>query len=55
METEQRLSRLTGWVIAAEQSGARYGLRLSGSALAPDRGESHRAACLQALALHGIA
>jgi uncharacterized protein (DUF58 family) len=55
METEQRLSRLTGWVIAAEQSGARYGLRLPGSALAPDRGESHRAACLQALALHGIA
>jgi uncharacterized protein (DUF58 family) len=55
METEQRLSRLTGWVIAAELSGARYGLRLPGSALAPDRGESHRAACLQALALHGIA
>lgn len=54
METEQRLSRLAGWVIAAELSGARYGLRLPGCALAPDRGESHRAACLRALALHGI-
>jgi uncharacterized protein (DUF58 family) len=54
MQTEQRLSRLAGWVIAAEQSGARYGLRLPGCALAPERGESHRAACLRALALHGI-
>lgn len=54
MDTEQRLSRLAGWVIAAELSGARYGLRLPGCALAPDRGESHRAACLRALALHGI-
>lgn len=54
MESEQRLSRLAGWVIAAEQSGSRYGLRLPGRALAPDQGELHRAACLQALALHGI-
>lgn len=54
MQTEQRLSRLAGWVIAAELSGARYGLRLPGCALAPERGESHRAACLRALALHGI-
>lgn len=54
METEQRLSRLAGWVIVAELSGARYGLRLPGCTLAPERGESHRAACLRALALHGI-
>jgi uncharacterized protein (DUF58 family) len=54
MQTEQRLSRLAGWVNAAELSGARYGLRLPGCALAPERGESHRAACLRALALHGI-
>lgn len=54
LETEQRLSRLAGWVVAAELSGARYGLRVPGCALAPDRGESHRAACLRALALHGI-
>jgi len=52
--TEQRLSRLAGWVLAAERSGARYGLRLPTRALAPERGAAHCAACLQALALHGI-
>lgn len=51
--TEERLSRLAGWVIAAERDGLRYGLRLPGVAIAPDRGAPHRAACLQALALHG--
>jgi uncharacterized protein (DUF58 family) len=54
LDAEQRLSRLAGWVLAAEQAGARYGLRLPGRALAPDHGEAHRAACLQALALHGV-
>jgi uncharacterized protein (DUF58 family) len=55
LDAEQRLSRLAGWVLAAEQAGARYGLRLPALAVAPDRGDAHRAACLQALALHGIA
>ncbi|MDH5577372.1 MAG: DUF58 domain-containing protein [Betaproteobacteria bacterium] len=55
LDAEQRLSRLAGWVLAAEQSGARYGLRLPGCTLAPDRGDAHHAACLQALALYGIA
>jgi uncharacterized protein (DUF58 family) len=50
---EQRLSRLAGWVLAAERSGVTYGLRLPGSEIAPGRGELHRTACLQALALHG--
>lgn len=54
LDGEQRLSRLTGWVLAAEQSGTRYGLRLPGRELTPDRGERHCSACLQALALHGI-
>jgi uncharacterized protein (DUF58 family) len=49
---EQRLSRLAGWVLAAERAGALYGLRLPGSEIAPGRGEAHRAACLEALALH---
>lgn len=53
LDTEQRLSQLTGWVLAAEQAGARYGLRLPGRELAPERGAPHRAACLQALALYG--
>jgi uncharacterized protein (DUF58 family) len=49
---EARLSRLAGWVIAAERGGAHYGLRLPGREIAPGRGESHRAACLEALALY---
>ena len=49
---EQRLSRLAGWVLAAERGGARYGLRLPGVEIAPARGDSHAAACLQALALY---
>jgi uncharacterized protein (DUF58 family) len=50
---EQRLSRLAGWVLAAERGGALYGLRIPGAEIAPGRGDSHAAACLQALALHG--
>jgi uncharacterized protein (DUF58 family) len=49
---EQRLSRLAGWVLAAERGGAHYGLRLPGSEIAPGRGDSHAATCLQALALY---
>ncbi len=48
---EARLSRLTGWVLAAERSGAHYGLRLAGAQIAPSRGDAHRSACLEALAL----
>ena len=51
--TEERLSRLASWVLAAERDGLRYGLRLPGVEIPPDHGASHRAACLQALALHG--
>ena len=49
---EQRLSRLAGWVLAADRAGARYGMRLPGVTLALQRGDAHRAACLQALALY---
>jgi uncharacterized protein (DUF58 family) len=49
---EQTLSRLAGWVLAAERGGAHYGLRLPGVEIPPARGEQHRAACLQALALY---
>ena len=48
---EQRLSRLAGWVLAAERNGALYGLRLPGAEIAPGRGDAHRTACLEALAL----
>jgi uncharacterized protein (DUF58 family) len=49
---EARLSRLAGWVVAAERAGARYGLRIPGEEIAPDHGEAHCAACLRALALY---
>jgi uncharacterized protein (DUF58 family) len=51
---EQRLSRLAGWVLAADRAGAHYGLRLPGVEIAPGRGDAHRAACLQALALYEL-
>ena len=52
LSVEQMLSRLAGWVLAAERAGAHYGLRLRGVEIAPSRGDVHRAACLQALALY---
>jgi uncharacterized protein (DUF58 family) len=52
---ELRLSRLAGWVLSAERSGTRYGLRLPGVELAPGHGDNHAAACLQALALYSSA
>jgi uncharacterized protein (DUF58 family) len=48
---EQRLSRLAGWVLAADRAGQQYGLRLPGTEIAPGRGDRHRAMCLQVLAL----
>jgi len=52
---EQRLSRLAGWVLAAERAGALYGLRLPGMEIKPARGEAHRIACLEVLALYEAA
>ena len=52
LDIERRLSRLAGWVLAAERAGARYGLRLPQAQLEPDRGDAHRAACLELLALY---
>lgn len=48
---EDRLSRLTAWVVAADRAGAAYGLRLPGRELAPAHGELHRRSCLETLAL----
>ncbi|MSQ49617.1 MAG: DUF58 domain-containing protein [Betaproteobacteria bacterium] len=52
LDLEQCLSRLTGWLLAAERAGARYGLRLPGIQIKPGHGEAQRAACLEALALY---
>ncbi len=48
---EARLSQLCSWVVAAERGGFLYGLQIPGFGAAPARGESHRQACLRALAL----
>lgn len=51
-EREAQLSRLTAWVLAADQQGLRYGLRVqAGGEIAPDTGAEHRMSCLRALAL----
>jgi uncharacterized protein (DUF58 family) len=48
---EARIRRLARWVLEAERSGSRYGLRLPPSELRGGRGAEHRHACLRALAL----
>ena len=48
---EARLSRLTAWVLAAEQHDLGYGLQLPGLRLAPASGALQRRAALSALAL----
>lgn len=48
---EARIARLCRWVLDAEASGQRYGLRLPGQEIAPGSGAEHRHRCLQALAL----
>jgi uncharacterized protein (DUF58 family) len=47
---EKRLSRIATWVVEAERCGRATHLRLPGRQLGPRRGESHKRACLDALA-----
>lgn len=53
IDDEARLSILTRWVCDARDGGLRWGLRLPGRDLAPDAGDAHARACLEALALYG--
>ncbi len=48
---EDRLSRLTAWVLAAHRAGVHYGLRLPAGEIAPGDGDAQRRASLEALAL----
>ena len=48
--TEQRLSRLTAWVLQADRIGVDYGLRLPAQQVTPGSGEAHKRRCLEALA-----
>ncbi|QJD29176.1 DUF58 domain-containing protein [Methylococcus geothermalis] len=52
-DIEARLSRLCRWVLDAEAAGTPYSLRLPGIAIPRGLGETHRARCLEALALFG--
>ncbi len=49
---EQRLSRMTRWVLDATQAGLRYGLRLPGTEIEFGAGDAHQNQCLEALALY---
>jgi uncharacterized protein (DUF58 family) len=49
-DIEQRLSRLTAWVLAAEQQSLASGLRLPGRVIEPALGELHQRAALDVLA-----
>ena len=51
MASEDRLSRLAAWTLAAERAGTSFGLRLPGLEIAPEGGETQRRRCLEALAL----
>ena len=51
---EDRLSRLTRWIIEAAQNGQRYGLRLPGQQIKLGAGDAHQARCLEALALYSV-
>ena len=53
MGVEERLSRLTRWVLDAHALGMTFGLRIPGRTIAPGSGEAQRARCLEALALFG--
>lgn len=50
--TEERLSRLSDWVLQASRLNLAYGLRLPGVELPPRRGDSQRHRALKALALY---
>ena len=50
---EERLSRLTWWVLEAERLQMPYGLKLPDQSWRPSIGQMHREQCLRALALFG--
>ncbi|HEU4374302.1 MAG TPA: DUF58 domain-containing protein [Telluria sp.] len=54
MNLELRLSRMTRWVLEAEQRALPYAFRIGAHDFAAGIGAAHREACLRALALHGV-
>ena len=51
---EEKLARMTRWVLDAEVLGLRYGLRLPDGELPPDNGIAHRDECLRRIALFNL-
>jgi uncharacterized protein (DUF58 family) len=54
LPTEEKLSRLTRWVLEADSRGMAYGLALPQREITPQRGDAHRRQCLEALALYNL-
>ncbi len=54
LDLELRLSRMTRWVLDAEQRALPYAFRLGAVRYDAGNGAAHQAACLRALALHGV-
>lgn len=54
MPIENRLSRMTRWILEAEQRGLAYSLRIGSSMIAASNGAEHRDECLRALALYQV-
>ncbi|KFI05531.1 DUF58 domain-containing protein [Massilia sp. BSC265] len=54
LDLELRLSRMTRWVLDAEQRALPYAFRLGAIHYDAGNGAAHQAACLRALALYGI-
>jgi uncharacterized protein (DUF58 family) len=52
---EQRLSRLTRWILDADAAGLRYALLLPGQRIGVGNGTEQRQRCLEALALEPVA
>jgi uncharacterized protein (DUF58 family) len=53
LDLETKLSRMTRWVLEAEQRALPYTFRLAQHEYGPALGDAHQAACLRALALFG--
>ncbi len=54
LDVELRLSRMTRWVLDAEQRALPYAFRLGSLRYDAANGAAHQAACLRALALYGL-
>ena len=54
LDLELRLSRMTRWVLEAEQRALPYAFRLGRLHYEPALGGVHQDACLRALALYGV-